>query len=177
MDDRLITKMKHYGVSPWEIEAAYTDLDARFKVELEEIEQDDPNFVSGIQITIPLPFNEAFFKWFEYPRWDKLKFLFREMKRRRGKGKDLKIEIKFVGNPNITFMINSNDSQWFNNSVEKIDSVLELLPYHFDPKKLPGNVTEAIYLFDDETVRWKLNIVYANDEKFQLNNNSWKIIT
>ena len=115
MDERLITKMKHFGVSPWEVEAAYTDLDARFKVEIEEIEEDDPNFVSGIYITIPLPFNQEFFKWFEFRRWEKMKFLFKEMKRRRGRGKGLKIEIKFVGNPNIIFRINSQDSQWFNN--------------------------------------------------------------
>lgn len=177
MDERLITQMKHYGVSPWEIEAAYGSLDGRFKVESKEIEEDDPNFVSSLNIIIPLPFNQAFFKWFEYHRWEKMKFLFREMKRRRGKGNALKIEIEFAGEPNIKFIMSSNDPQWFNNSIEKIDFVLELLPYHFDSKKLPNNVTDAVYLFDEESIRWKLNIIQTNEEKFQFKNNNWEVIT
>ena len=33
--------------------------------------------------------------------------------------------------------VDIEDKQWFDNALEKIDFVLELLPYHLDPKKLP----------------------------------------
>ena len=76
-----------------------------------------------LNVPFPLSFNEEFFKWFDYKRWDKVKAIFKEMKRRRGKGHALKIDVSFTGTPKIRFIIDSEDSQWFNNSVEKIDFV------------------------------------------------------
>jgi len=101
----------------------------------------------------------------------------KEMKRRRGKGKAIKIDISFTGNPNIRFIIDLDDSHSFNNAVEKIDFVLELLQYHLDPEKLPQNVTEVIYNFDIETARWKLNTAQSDGKKFVLGKNGWEILT
>lgn len=99
------------------------------------------------------------------------------MKRRRGKGKAIKIDISFTGNPNIRFIIDLDDRHWFNNAVEKIDFVLELLPYHLDPEKLPRDVTEVIYNFDIETSRWRINTALVNEKKFVFSKNEWKIVT
>ena len=52
---------------------------------------------------IPLAFNEAFFQWFDFKRWEKIKGVFKEMKRRRGTGNALKIKINFSGNPTNCF--------------------------------------------------------------------------
>ena len=76
--------LKYYGISPWEIEVCYGVLNSRFEVIQEEIEQNEEDFATMLNLDIPLPFNEQFFKWFEFSRWDKLKFLFKEMRRRRG---------------------------------------------------------------------------------------------
>ncbi len=173
----LETNLKYYGISPWEIEVIYGLFKDRFKVNQEEIEQDEPDFVSMINIPIPLSFNAEFFKWFEYRRWDKVKAIFKEMKRRRGKGNAIKIYVSFLGNPKICFIIDSEDSQWFNNAVEKIDFVLELLPYHLDPEKLPKDVSEVIYQFDPEAARWRLNTAFVKDKKFVFEVNEWKLIT
>ena len=175
--DTLETNLKYYGISPWEIEVIYGLFKDRFKVNQEEIEQDEPDFVSMIHVPIPLTFNEEFFKWFEYRRWDKVKAIFKEMKRRRGKGNAIKIYISFLGNPKIRFIIDLEDSQWFNNAVEKIDFVLELLPYHLDPEKLPKDVSEVIYLFDPEGARWRLNTAFVKNKKFVFEGNGWKLIT
>ena len=78
----------------------------------EELEEPEEDFVSMLYVPIPLSFNEDFFKWFEYRRWDKVKAIFKEMKRRRGRGNALKIDISFVGNPKIRFVIDSQDSNW-----------------------------------------------------------------
>ncbi len=177
MSEPLESNLKYYGVSPWEIEVIYGYLNARFKVVQEEIEQDDPEFVSMLNLEIPLAFSEEFFKWFDFRRWEKIKALFKEMKRRRGGRKAIKIHIVFVGNPIIKFLIDTEDSQWFNNAVEKIDFVLELIPYHLDPSKLPENVNEVNYHYDVEAKRWRLDTAYVGKRKFVFETNGWKMIT
>jgi len=176
-DKPVVTTLKYYGISPWEIEVIYGIFKDRFIVKQEETEPTDPNFVSILDVPIPLAFNEVFFKWFEFRRWDKFKFILKEMKRRRGKGKAIKIDISFTGNPNIRFIIDLDDSHAFNNAVEKIDFVLELLQYHLDPEKLPQNVTEVIYNFDIENSRWRLNTALVDEKKFVFAKNRWKILT
>ena len=164
-------------MSPWEIEVVYGIFKDRFKVKEEETESTDPNFVSVLNVSIPLEFNIEFFKWFDFKRWDKFKFILKEMKRRRGRKKGIKIDISFTGTPKIRFIVDSEDSQWFNHAVEKIDFVLELLPYHLDPEKIPKDVTEVIYQFDPNAARWILNTVEVKDKKFVLSESGWKIIT
>ena len=176
-DQPLETTFQYYGISPWEIEVIYGLFKDRFIVKQDETEQTEDDFVSLINVPIPLTFNEEFFKWFDYKRWDKVKSIFKEMKRRRGSGNALKINLSFSGNPVIRFIVDTQDYNWFNNSVEKIDFVLELLPYHLDPEKLPRDVTEIIYKFDPDAARWRLNTAFVNEKKFVFLNDGWKIVT
>ena len=173
----LITNLKYYGISPWEIEVIYGIFKDRFKVKQEETESTDPDFVSVLYVPIPLEFNIEFFKWFDFKRWDTFKFILKEMKRRRGKRKAIKIDMSFTGNPKIRFIVDSEDSHWFNYAVDKIDFVLELLPYHLDPEKLPNDVTEVIYQFDSDAARWRLNTAIVKDKKYTFSKEGWKIIT
>ena len=113
MSKGLDAHLKYYGISPWEIEVLHSNFNARFNVIEEEIEQDDPDFVSLLNLDIPLPFNEEFFQWFDFRRWEKIKALFKEMKRRRGSGKGLKIQIEFLGSPTICFVLDAKDRDWF----------------------------------------------------------------
>ena len=175
--DSLVAYLKYYGISPWEIEVIYGIFKDRFQVKQEELEQTEPDFVSMLNVPIPLEFNEEFFKWFDYKRWEKVKAIFKEMKRRRGSGNALKIDLSFSGTPNIRFVLDSEDSQWFNNSVEKIDFVLELLPYHLNPEKLPKDVTEVIYQYDPEAARWRLTMATVKNNKFVFSGNGWKLVT
>ena len=169
--------MKHYGVSPWEINVITSILDKRFLTEEEEIENTyEEKFVSHLEIAFPYSFNDEFFKWFDFKEWDRLKGVFKEMKRRRGNGKALRIELNFSGEPNIKFLIESDESQWFKMEVEKIDFV-ELLPYHLDEEKLPMGVNSVIYNFDQEAARWRLNTVFTDEKKFVNTENGWKLTT
>jgi len=170
--------MKHYGVSPWEINVITSILDKRFQTEDEEVENTyEEKFVSHLEILFPYSFNDEFFKWFDYKEWDRLKGVFKEMKRRRGDGKALRIELSFSGEPNIKFVIESDQSQWFKMEVEKIDFVVELLPYHLDEEKLPMGVNSVIYNFDQEAARWRLNTVFTDEKKFVNTENGWKLTT
>ena len=167
------TNLRYYGISPWEIEVMYSYLNARFSISQEEIEADDEDFVSFLEWDIPLSFNEEFFEWFEYKRWEQIKAVFKEMKRRRGSGNAIKIKINFLGNPKISFILDTQEKQWYDNAVEKIDFVLELLPYHMDPEKLPPNVSELIYRFDPKSVRWRLKFAMSKEKKYICKGDIW----
>ena len=142
--------------------------------------QEDPNaeqeedYTTMISVTFPLEFNETFFKQFGVPRWDKLKGIIKEMKRRRGGGKSLRVYIKFTGKPSIIFTIDLDDRRSFDTAVDKIDFVIELLPYHLDPKKMPRNTTLVSYQFDDVIAKWNIN-ADAEDRTYHFVENEWKI--
>mgnify|MGYP001297314554 FL=1 len=175
-DENLKIRMQYYGISPWEIEVIYGYLNSRFSIIQEEIEVNDDNFVSFLNLDIPLAFNEEFFKWFDFRRWEKMKAVFKEMKRRRGTGNALKIIINFFGTPKIVFVLDTEDRQWYDNAVEKIDFVLELLPYHLDPEKIPSDVLEIIYKFDPESIRWRLNTAKSENKKYVFRGDRWNAV-
>ncbi|NOS62105.1 MAG: hypothetical protein HOO66_03590 [Nitrosarchaeum sp.] len=176
MDENLKISLQYYGISPWEIEVIYGYLNSRFSIIQEEIEANDDNFVSFLNLDIPLAFNEEFFKWFDFRRWEKMKAVFKEMKRRRGTGNALKIIINFLGKPKIVFVLDTEDRQWYDNAIEKIDFVLELLPYHLDPEKLPSDVLEIVYKFDPESIRWRLNTATSENKRYVFRGDSWNAI-
>jgi hypothetical protein len=155
-DNSLIAVLRYYGVSPWEIEVVYGLLNSKFQVNQEEINEPDPNFVSVLTISIPVQFSEEFFKWFEFRAWEKTKAILKEMKRRRGRGKAIKIEILFQGEPNVRFVVDQNESYLFNSAIEKIDFVVELFQYHISEKNISGNMIEVVYKFDPSKSRWGL---------------------
>jgi len=177
IDDNLKISLQYYGISPWEIEVIYGYLNSRFSIIQEEIEANDDNFVSFLNLDIPLAFNEEFFKWFDFRRWEKMKSVFKEMKRRRGTGNALKIIINFLGKPKIVFVLDTEDRQWYDNAIEKIDFVLELIPYHLDPEKLPSDVLEIAYKFDPESIRWRLNTATSENKRYIFRGDSWSAIT
>ena len=177
MSENVKITLQYYGISPWEIEVLYGFLNSHFTIIQDEIEQNDERYVSFLDINIPLQFNEAFFQWFGFKRWEKIKAVFKEMKRRRGSGNALKIGINFSGNPKIVFTIDIEDKQWFDNALEKIDFVLELLPYHLDPKKMPSGISEIVYKFDSDSIRWRLNTASSNNKKYTFRDDVWKEIT
>ena len=175
MSKPLTTTLTYYGISPWEIEVLYGFLNSHFKVVQEEINPTDEEFVSSLEIEIPLPFNEAFFQWYEFKRWEKVKAVFKEMKRRRGNDNAIKIKINFHGNPRIIFTIDNEDKQWFDNAIEKLDFVLELLPYHLNPEKLPSEIFEIRYKFDSKSARWRLDTAASSKgKKYNHDGNQWE---
>lgn len=178
--ESLKTTLRYYGVSPWEIEVLYGLLNSHFSIVQDEIEANDERFVSLLDMSIPLEFNEAFFQWFNFKRWEKVKSVFKEMKRRRGSKNALKIKINFSGRQNISFTVDSEENHWFNNALEKIDSVLEILPYHLDPEKMPTDVTDIIYKFDSKVARWRLDTASSSSQNkrytFNSNDKQWNEI-
>ena len=152
--------LRYYGISPWEIEVIYNSFNGKFNVTQDEIEQTEENFVSLLTIDIPLSFNEEFFKWFEFKSWEKVKSIIKEMKRRRGKGNAIMVEIIFAGKPNVRFVADLNENHNFNSAIEKIDFVVELLPYHLNDSNVSNYFDgEVLYRYDIESGKWRLDLV------------------
>lgn len=177
MQDSLIASLKYYGVSPWEIEVFYGLLHDMFVVEQDPNAEPEDDYSTIIGIYFPLEFNDEFFKWFGHVRWDKIKGILKEMKRRRGGGKNIKTYIHFAGKPNIKFIVDLDDHHWFNIAIEKIDFILELLQYQLDPQKIPYDVTDVIYEFDQSVGRWYLHIVFSHNKKYVFSKSEWKLVT
>ena len=172
----LVASLKYYGVSPWEIEVLYGLLHDMFVVEQLETEQDE-DYSTMMDVHFPLEFSDEFFKWFGHMRWDRVKGILKEMKRRRGGGKNIKIYMRFSGKPNIKFIVDIDEYHWFNMAIEKIDFILELLQYQLDPQKIPQNITDIVYMCDKSTGRWELNTLFSNDKKYVIVENEWKLVT
>ena len=149
-------RLIYHGVSPWEIEVIYSYLHSRFKVIAEEIEATSTDFASALHINIPVAFSEEFFEWFDFRRWENVKALLKEMKRRRGRDNAIIVSIRFEGIPTVEFVLDATDRQWYNNALEKIDFVLELIPYHMETSAKYGNVSKMVYRFDENKKRWRL---------------------
>ena len=171
---KLPLALKFYGISPWELEVFYSLLHNLFNVQEDPNAEQEEDFTTMIDVTYPLAFNEVFFKQFGAARWDKMKGIIKEMKRRRGGGKSLRVYIRFSANPSIVFVIDLDDRHSFDTAVDKIDFVLELLPYHLDPKKIPKVITQVSYQFDDITGRWNIN-ANSEDQTYHFAENEWKI--
>ncbi len=176
-------RLAYYGISPWEIEVIYGLFNEKFGILQEEMEQNKGNFVSALTIDIPLSFSEEFFKWFEFKAWERVKSIIKEMKRRRGKGNAIVIEILFTGEPNVRFVTDLNENHDFNSAIEKIDFVVELLPYHLNDSNIPSDPSEVLYKYDIESGKWKLNQVWtgsgdsAERKKFIFTKKGWNVVT
>jgi len=57
-----------------------------------------------------------------------------------------------------------------------MDFVIELLPHHLDPQKLPTGVREINYKFDVESGRWRLDKAKSKDKKYSFRGDIWKEI-
>jgi len=175
--------LRYYGISPWEIEVIYNLFNGKFSIIQEETEQNKESFVSALTIDIPLSFSEEFFKWFEFKAWERVKSIIKEMKRRRGKGNAIVVEIIFTGEPNVRFVTDLNENHDFNSAIEKIDFVVELLPYHLNDSNIPSDPSEVLYKYDIESGKWKLNQVWtgfgdsAGRKKFFFTKKGWNIVT
>jgi len=176
-------RLAYYGISPWEIEVIYGLFNGKFRILQEETEQNKENFVSALTIDIPLSFSEEFFKWFEFRAWERVKSIIKEMKRRRGKGNAIVVEIIFTGEPNVRFVTDLNENHDFNSAIEKIDFVVELLPYHLNDSNIPSDPSEVLYKYDIESGKWKLNQVWtdfggsAGRKKFIFTKKGWNVVT
>ncbi len=144
--------VEFYGISPWEVEVAHECLGAVFELSESELDGPADDETSRMRIALPVEFGDEFFAWFGFKRWERLKALLREMKRRRGGGAgSLIVNLDFGGEPAVSFVVDSADRGLFDNSLEKIDNVVETMPHHLAGRRVWGPLR---YRFGAQTRRW-----------------------
>lgn len=152
LNNNLRAQFEFFGISPWEIQIAHEYFGKVFEIEESAIESPTSNSQSYVRIVLPVLFSDEFFRWFGFKNWEKIKFLFKEMKRRRGgRGRGILIRLEFDADPHVSFIIDSESGSEFGNSVEKLDYVLEVIDNHL--KDLPTQ-TSLVYRFSKTTHRW-----------------------
>ena len=150
-------KLEYVGVSPFEIEVMFKTL-SKFSLVDEKILIEEPNYVSVLNIEFPVPYDEYFFQSFGLDSWQKIKDLFKEMKRRRGR-KGLKILLSFSGittdtNSKLVFSLTSEIGAQFEYAIEKIEHMIDAI--NIQIKNLETKKQLISYTYDAITMKWVL---------------------
>lgn len=151
--------IEHFGISPFEIEVLYNTLSKFFPVDEKKILTGESEYVSLLNIEFPAPYDEYFFRSLGPDNWQKIKYLFKEMKRRRGK-KAFKITLSFRGisedmNSKVDFLLTSEIGAQFEYAIEKIEHATDLI--HKEITSLEPKRQFMIYTYDASAMKWLLS--------------------
>lgn len=153
-----IIKLEYFGISPLEIEVIYDTLSKFSGVDEGEILVDESEYVSLLNIEFPVAYDEYFFQSFGFDNWEKIKFVFKEMKRRRGR-KRFKITLSFCGistdiNSKLVFSLTSEIGPQFEYAIEKIEHIIDTI--HIEIKNLESKRQSMSYTYDAIAMKWVL---------------------
>lgn len=153
-----IIKLEYFGISPFEIEVIYNILSKFSAVDEGKILVEESEYVSLLNIEFPVAYDEFFFQSFGFDNWQKIKFVFKEMKRRRGR-KRFKITLSFCGistdiNSKLVFSLTSEIGPQFEFAIEKIEHIIDTI--HTEIKNLESKRQSVSYTFDAIAMKWVL---------------------
>lgn len=153
-----IIKLEYFGISPLEIEVIYDTLSKFSGVDEGEILVDESEYVSLLNIEFPVAYDEYFFQSFGFDNWQKIKYVFKEMKRRRGR-KRFKITLSFCGistdiNSKLVFSLTSEIGPQFEYAIEKIEHIIDTI--HIEIKNLESKRQSMSYTYDAIAMKWVL---------------------
>lgn len=166
-----VATFHYYGISPWEIEVLYDTLNRSYEVDEKQLQPDDPKYVSMIEISFPLSYDEEFFRAFTMESWFKVKGVIKDIKRRRG-GKGLKTFLKFAGTPAVIFQLTHKGDRQFEMGVEKLEYLVDIVPIQL--KSVPADTEEVLFVFDETAYKWSPSIARVKDRNYFLKNGEWK---
>ena len=151
-----IIKLEYFGISPLEIEVIYSTLSKFSVVEEGQILVEDSEYVSLLNIEFPVAYDEYFFQSFGFDNWQKIKYVFKEMKRRRGR-KRFKITLSFCGistdiNSKLVFSLTSEIGPQFEYAIEKIEHIIDTI--HIEIKNLESKRQSISYTYDAIAMKW-----------------------
>jgi hypothetical protein len=123
-----------------------------------EILIDETEYVSLLNIEFPVAYDEYFFESFGFDNWQKIKYVFKEMKRRRGR-KRFKITLSFCGistdiNSKLVFSLTSEIGPQFEYAIEKIEHIIDTI--HIEIKNLESKRQSMSYTYDAIAMKWVL---------------------
>ena len=151
--------IEYFGISPFEIEVIYNTLSKLSPVDEKKILTEESGYVSLLNIEFPTPYDEYFFQSLGFDNWQKIKYLFKEMKRRRGK-KAFKITLSFCGisadiNSKVDFLLTNEIGPQFEYAIEKIEHAIDSI--HQEITNLGSKRQFMIYTYDASAMKWLLS--------------------
>lgn len=151
-------KLEYFGISPFEIEVIYNTLSRFLLVDEGKILDEESEYVSLLNIEFPVAYDEYFFESFGFDNWQKIKYVFKEMKRRRGR-KRFKITLSFCGistdiNSKLVFSLTSEIGPQFEHAIEKIEHIIDTI--HIEIKNLESKRQSMSYTYDAIAMKWVL---------------------
>jgi hypothetical protein len=151
-------KLEHFGISPFEIEVIYNTLSKFSLVDEGKILVEESEYVSLLNIEFPVAYDEYFFQSFGFDNWQKIKYVLKEMKRRRGR-KRFKITLSFCGistdiNSKLVFSLTSEIGPQFEYAIEKIEHIIDTI--HVEIKNLESKRQSMSYTYDAIAMKWVL---------------------
>ena len=166
---------RHYGVSPWEIEVIFDTLRRSFAVLDEPLSQEDPKFVSAVELMLPVQYGEDFFSFFSPESWFKIKGVLKDVKRRRGR-KGLRCMFRFAGfqgrdTTGVYFVLDAKSDRHFEMALEKIEYLTDIVPVQL--KALPPKAHEVWYSFDETGAKWRPERASEDGKKYAYKNEAW----
>lgn len=153
-----IIKLEYFGISPFEIEVIYNTLSKFLLVDEGKILVEESEYVSLLNIEFPVAYDENFFQSFGFDNWQKIKYVLKEMKRRRGR-KRFKITLSFCGistdiNSKLVFSLTSEIGPQFEHAIEKIEHIIDTI--HIEIKNLESKRQSVSYTYDAIAMKWVL---------------------
>lgn len=153
-----IIKLEYFGISPFEIEVIYNTLSKFLLVDEGKILVEESEYVSLLNIEFPVAYDEYFFQSFGFDNWQKIKYVLKEMKRRRGR-KRFKITLSFCGistdiNSKLVFSLTSEIGPQFEHAIEKIEHIIDTI--HIEIKNLESKRQSVSYTYDAIAMKWVL---------------------
>jgi len=151
-----IALFRYFGLSPLEVEIIYNTLSSIFSIQEENVPPES-NYLSFVEIQFPVSYSDSFFLLLGADRWNKIKGLLKEMKRRRG-SKGLKVSLVFCGvfgDPNlkVVFSLRSGKaSSQYDNAIEKIEYLVDTLPIQIVNSPIKTERVECVY--DGSSLKW-----------------------
>lgn len=162
---------RHYGISPWEIEVIYDTLGRSFEIEENQLQPDDPQYVSMIEIGFPMRYDESFFQAFTMESWFKIKGVIKDVKRRRGK-KGVKTYIRFDDKPAVVFPLTSKGDRQFEMGIEKLEYLVDVVPVQL--KSVPANAEEVWFAYDEAGFKWGPSVAKSGGVNYIFKGGEWK---
>lgn len=119
---------------------------------------EESEYVSLLNIEFPVAYDENFFQSFGFDNWQKIKYVLKEMKRRRGK-KRFKITLSFCRistdiNSKLVFSLTSEIGPQFEHAIEKIEHIIDTI--HIEIKNLESKRQSVSYTYDAIAMKWVL---------------------
>ncbi|MFQ5940965.1 MAG: hypothetical protein ACE5KA_04625 [Nitrososphaerales archaeon] len=145
--------LRHSGLSLGEIEILFNMLREPFTVNEESEEIADESYVSVVNLSFPLSYGKNFFRTFGMDKWEQIKEVLKNMKWRRGK-KGVKLVLKFVSNPTVSFVVSTENDKMFGKALDTIEYLMDVILFQIDRKRLPNNIIEVHYEFNEIDYKW-----------------------